>query len=262
MNIDTSSYYPKSPLDEEYERGNRDFFPDTSQPEPSDNKALTHQAGSGITGDKEEPEKDPRILTLIATFISWVLVPLFMPVYGVLLIFNLSIFQFTPLAAKWLLTGIVFGFNVIVPMILILLLKRMGMVTDIGLNKREERPIPYIITFVCMGGTAAFFGYKGAPLWVAMFFAGGALASVINLIINTKWKVSAHSAGIAGIVALLVRILTQEYHSPKTMVWLIVWVLLAGLLGSTRVWQRRHTLAQVLAGYAIGFSTVYFLTMI
>ncbi|MDE5807941.1 MAG: hypothetical protein K2H76_07460, partial [Muribaculaceae bacterium] len=67
---------------------------------------------------------------------------------------------------------------------------------------------------------------------------------------------------IAGIVALLIRIMHNGPAQPSLFVWIIIWVALSGLLGSARVWLGRHTPAQVLAGYAVGFLSVFLLTMI
>ncbi|MDE6804392.1 MAG: hypothetical protein K2J29_07160, partial [Muribaculaceae bacterium] len=133
---------------------------------------------------------------------------------------------------------------------------------DIGLNGRKERLLPYIITILCLGATAWFMSLKGAPLWMSMFFIGGAVAGIINFAVNFYWKISAHSAGIAGIVAMLIRIMRDGFPEPSTFSWLIAVILLSGLLGAARVWLGRHTAGQVLAGYAVGFCSVFFITLI
>ncbi len=203
-----------------------------------------------------------RIVTRCANVLSWVFVPLLMPVYGILLIFNLSFLSFAPFHTKLVFTLIVIGANFIVPMLLVLLLKKMGIIEDIGLNGRKERLIPYVITIVCLLGTGIFLYAKMAPLWVAMFYAGGALAGLINLIVNFWWKISAHAAGIAGIVAMLIQ-MTKEGPTVVAMTWWIVGaILVAGLLGSARIWLGRHTLMQVLAGSAVGFLSVWTLSLL
>ena len=53
-----------------------------------------------------------------------------------------------------------------------------------------------------------------APMWLTMFFAGGAVAGIVELIVNHWWKISVHAAGVAGIVALLVRIMHDGYPAP------------------------------------------------
>lgn len=53
-----------------------------------------------------------------------------------------------------------------------------------------------------------------------------------------------------------------DFIGPATEVWLLISVGLAGLLGSARIWLGRHTLGQVLAGYVVGFCSVFFMMMI
>lgn len=274
MPIDTSSYYPEVPSPD----GGNDSFslnrrdgglfgtPPTPPPPPS--------GGNNDGGRGPEPpqhsvtEKDlpatgaERFANGISDVLSWVLVPLLMPVYGLILAFGLSILDVAPMGMRIVFTLIVAGIDVVVPMLLIILLKKMGLIQDLGLNGRKERLIPYVITTVCYAGTAWFMAAKGAPLWLSMFFAGGGLASLINLLINFSWKISAHAAGIAGIVALLIRIQKDGSPEPELFFWLLLTIVLAGLLGSARVWLGRHTVWQVLAGYAVGFCSVFFLTMI
>lgn len=257
MKLDTSSYYPKSHLDDDgddspvfSESTAADSSPE-SCPEPSSEAV-------------HEPDLPPSELeagiTQLSHFLSWVLVPLLMPVYGIMLAFGLSILSFTDFSVRLTFTAIVLGFNVVIPSLLVLLLKKLGLVQDVGLNGQQERFIPYIVCIACLIGTALFMHFKGAPTWLFMFFFGGAAAGIIEVIVNRWWKISVHAAGIAGIVALLLRMfMAGDYMSPATQWWLIVSVGLAGMLGSARIWLGRHTLMQVLAGYAVGFCSVFFM---
>lgn len=264
MPLDTSTYYPDAPSSDTevgkvtVEGG---LFPEatngTEKPQPPE---MVDSDGRGENVPK--PDDPETWLDSVCKVLSWVLVPLMMPVYGMLMIFSESILSVMPMSSRVTFTLIVFAFNVVVPMLVVVLLKRAGIVDDIGLNGRRERLIPYIITIICLSVTAVFMWRKEAPMWVVTFFAGGALAGIVNLMVNFRWKISAHSAGIAGIVAVMVRIIKDGYPEPSAFMWLIVWILLTGLLGGARVWQRRHTLAQVLAGYAVGFCSVFFLSMI
>ena len=224
------------------------------------------------TEDNEEKNSDvlcfedttaaERAITKCANILSWLLVPLLMPVYGILLIFNLSILSLSPFGAKLIVTLTVFAVNFIFPLIMIFLLKKLRLIDDIGLNGRKERFIPYTISIVCLGGTAWLLWDKGLPVWVTMFYAGGALAALINMIINFRWKISAHAAGIAGIVAMLIQITKEGFPMPGMPYWIAGTIVLAGLLGSARVWLGRHTLLQVLAGSAVGFICVWVLSLI
>lgn len=269
MPIDTSSYYPEVPSDKESgnsyclndRRGS--LFGDDHEGARTELPAPPKAPENTDRRQKDDLRTDgDRLADGVAHFLSWALVPLLMPVYGLILAFSLSILDVAPLGMRVAFTLIVAGIDVLVPMVLILVLKRMGAINDIGLNGRKERVVPYIITIVCYAATAWFMHYKGAPMWLSMFFAGGALAGVINMTVNFRWKISAHCAGIAGIVALLIRIEKDGSPEPGLFFWLILAICLAGLLGSARVWLGRHTVWQVIAGYAVGFCCVFFLTMI
>lgn len=273
MPIDTSSYYPEVPSpeghDDAFSLNNREggLFGDSkkseppSDPEPIPDPASRNQPTSHPSKDDDKPTWE-KIADGVSNVLSWILVPLLMPVYGLILAFGLSILDVAPMGMRVVFTLIVAGICVFVPMGLILLLKKLGLIEDVGLNGRQERLIPYIITIACFGITAWFMAAKGAPLWLSLFFAGGALATIICTIINFRWKISAHAAGIAGVVALLIRIEKDGSAEPELFLWLVITLILTGLMGSARVWLGRHTVWQVLAGYVVGFCCVFFLTMI
>lgn len=235
---------------------------ETAAGEPT---AEATEAPAAASDAPEQPEDNTmleRVITRLSNVISWVFVPLLMPVYGILLIFSLSFLTYAPFATKLVFTLIVFGANFVVPMLLVILLKKLGLINDIGLNGRKERLIPYIITIVCMAGTGLFLYIKMAPIWVAMFYEGGALAALINLIINFRWKISAHAAGIAGVVAMLIQVIKAGPSAEGMTWWIVGAIVTAGLLGSARIWLGRHTLMQVLAGTAVGFLSVWALSLI
>lgn len=272
MPIDTSSYYPEVPSpdgDDSFSLNKREgglFGMPEPMPGPDDKKETEPPVPSTPSTQKwskDDPESPlEKAVTGISHLLSWVLVPLLMPVYGLMLAFGLSVLDVTPMHLRVNFTMIVAGITVAIPMILVVVLKKFGLVDDIGLNNRKERLIPYIITIIAYGAAAWFMAAKHAPLWLSMFFAGGAVAALINLLINFRWKISAHAAGIAGVVALLIRIAKDGYPEPELFTWLLITIGLAGLLGSARVWLGRHTVWQVVAGYAVGFCSVFFLTMI
>lgn len=272
MKLDTSSYYPKSTLDDEEEVELTSDIEETSvhnyqiAPEindADDDDEETEENGYERGLDHIEPQGWwGRLANNLSTFLSWVLVPILMPVYGLLAALNLSLLVFLPIGSKLILTLVTVVLTIAAPAILILLLKKMGMVSEVGLNKRKERFIPYLICIICLVATAWFLWQKGAPMWLVMFFMGGALGGAINTVITFWWKISAHAAGAAGISALLLRIMQEGVAAPATEGWFVTSVMLAGLLGTARVWLGRHTVMQVLCGYLSGFLSVYLLTMI
>lgn len=272
MPVDTSTYYPEVPRpegeDDGYSLNRREggLFDTSSVKTVEEDKPASlpdpEKSSSGGFRSKDDGESAAEnAVTVFSNILSWVLVPLLMPVYGLMLAFGLSVLDVAPIGMRVSFILIVAGINFMLPMLFVILLKRLGVVEDLGLNGRKERLVPYVISIACFMATAWFMAVKGAPSWLWLFFAGGALAALVNLVINFRWKISAHAAGIAGVVALLVRIEKDGFSEPELFSWLIVAIVLSGFLGSARVWLGRHTVWQVLAGYAVGFCSVFFLTM-
>ena len=263
MKLDTTGYYPSSPLDEE-----ASTTPD-QQPAAEESAAYQSAIASAeeSTPRPETPDPMPiaagdmtegeRFLSGVSNFFSWLFVPLMMPVYGAIIAFTLSILSFNMLSVRVLFIGLVAGINLMLPISVIIILKRVGVLSDYGVNRRSERSLPYLIGIVCLIATAVLLYFKHAPLWFVAFYVGGALAGIIELLVNLRWKISAHAAGVAGVVALLSYLVLYDFTLPSAFGWLVASVAIAGLVGSARILLGKHSVWQVLAGYAVGFAAVY-----
>ncbi len=62
---------------------------------------------------------------------------------------------------------------------------------------------------------------------------------------------------MGGLVAFVVRLITEHLAMVNGQSWLIATIVAAGLVGSSRLLLNRHTPMQVLAGSANGFLCVY-----
>lgn len=236
-------------------------YPDIPDPSLSDSEAPladeTNEATDAtqqIDNNEEKPKITP--LSIIANIISWISVPILMPVLGTYIIFHLSYLLIVGTRAIGLFTELAVGISTVLPVLAGYALKKMGVIKDIALNDPRERLIPYIITGVCYIGTGCLFiGYQ-APMWCSMFYIGGGVAALINAIVNLRWKISAHMAGIGGVVALLI-VVTLKGHPQQPMAyWIVGMIMAAGLIGTARLYLQRHTLGQVAAGFAVGFLCV------
>lgn len=189
-----------------------------------------------------------------AHFFSAVLSPMLMPTYGVFLVLWCSFLNANPVGDRVAALMVVFGITCILPIVFIALLHNFKVIKDKRLDERSERSIPYVFAILCYVAAFFYLDHIHAPQWFSAFMAGGALACAVSFVVNLKWKISAHMAGMVGVVTLLF-----ELHNPTNRLeafdlsW-ILWisVLLAGVLGSSRMVLGRHTLGQVLAGAANG----------
>lgn len=82
---------------------------------------------------------------------------------------------------------------------------------------------------------------------------------VLTLIITPFWKISLHMTSIGGLLALLTALNASGLGQfPYT---LVLFILLAGLLGSARLWLGSHNLAQIAAGLAGGYTIALLLIL-
>ncbi len=194
-----------------------------------------------------------KTITAAARFLSAICSPLLMGTYGIALAIWLSYLCYSPDKAKAVVIAATFVATCIIPVIAIFLLSKTGVVKDPTLNERSDRTVPYIITGLCYIGTAVYYRFVNAPVWLSMFAVGGAVSLVLLTVINRFWKISGHATGMGGIVAMLFFLMCSG-NSPVEMQWeFIAWVILAGLVCTSRLVLQRHTLLQVGAGFANGF---------
>jgi len=191
-----------------------------------------------------------------AHFLSTVLSPLLMPTYGIFLVLWVSVLCLLPYGTRVAVLLVGMGITCILPLIFVSVLRHFKMVSNLHVEVREERLIPYLFTALCYAVAAYYLYYCHSPQWFTMFMVGSAITVVMMAMINLKWKISAHMAGIGGIVALVYQLHVQGL-SAFDLLWLLcLTVMVAGALGSARLALKRHDLWQVLAGVIVGFLCV------
>lgn len=200
-----------------------------------------------------------RLLDETAKFISTMLSPLLTPTYSTLMALSISPKLLEVTGTRFKLLLIVFALTCIFPMITIAVLHNFKVIKDKRLISRKERMIPYITGTIFYALAVFHVIYTHEPKWLVMFFVGGTLACLISTIVNFWWKISAHMAGIGGLVALVWQIDAMELEiisRPWMVFYILLAIFLSGLLGTSRLLLKRHTLPQVLAGFLNGLICV------
>ena len=201
-------------------------------------------------------------MRVVAQIISYVFHPLMMPIAGTIILFNTHSYinyALSPELKRAVL--ILVGTNTLaMPLLVALLLLNRKWIGSLAMETRKERTIPYAITIVFY--VVALFLLKQAPVPSVLlhFLIGTTLSVFVALVVNSRWKISAHAIGIGGIVGVLlfVSILLEIYITP----YLVIALLAAGLVGTSRLILNSHTPNQVYAGFLIGllcqFITAFF----
>ncbi len=188
--------------------------------------------------------------------ITYIFQPILVPTYGMILLMNMDVFS--PLSMFWRLVAIIgtFVFTGLLPSIPILLLMRRGEVHDIFISNREERTMPYLFSFMAYVFWALFmWRTMQFPMFLVAMGIGSAISIFIIIFINMKWKISAHVAGMGGLSGAIFGVCYRLAINP---IWLFVIVLTASaIVALSRIELKAHTPLQTLAGFAIGFVSVF-----
>ena len=107
--------------------------------------------------------------------ISAVFSPLLVPTYAVALSLFLTVLALVPAPVKWTVAGVCFAITCLVPLLAIILLHKLGVVKDPGLNDRNERLIPYAVSALSYCACAIYLRSAQAPGWLWLFMAGATL---------------------------------------------------------------------------------------
>ena len=197
----------------------------------------------------------------LARIISLIFHPLFIPTYLIAsLVFMNAFFALVlPNDAKLKIILLVFMTSALFPVIVLFGMYRFRLVTSIKMDNREERLYPYVATSI-------FFFLTYYLVWKAnlspVFYyclLGASILAVLTLLINFRWKISAHTVSIGGVIGAFFGLQSVLY--VDMLLQLSVSILIAGLVGYARLKAGKHTQAQVYAGYFLGFAVLYLLIM-
>ena len=186
----------------------------------------------------------------IANILSYLFFPLIIPIYGMLLLFSVRLFSYYPDQVMLMayLTVIIFG--TLIPVMFIWALNKSGIVSDIQLTKQRERFLPYLGTlFSYLIGAWMLYKIKMPPFVVGLMLAV-AVALLVNMIVNIRWKISSHATGVGGLFGGILSVSYVLHINP--LFWIIVVALVCGMVASARIYLKAHTPAQVLAGFFNG----------
>ncbi|MDR2810363.1 MAG: phosphatase PAP2 family protein [Tannerellaceae bacterium] len=189
-------------------------------------------------------------MKLFANIISILFHPLLMVTYGMLMALSFTYLNIYPLVLKLHLIGGVFLGTVVVPGTIILLMVKNGMADDMELTNRHKRMMPYLL-FIASNMTCLFYLFKmQLPFWMLSMFMGVCVALFAALCINFVWKISIHTLGVGGLLGAVTGIARAQTANPY---WLFIAVLIvAGLVGTSRIILNKHTPMQVYAGFLLG----------
>lgn len=201
--------------------------------------------------DMTESKRTPAAVAAHLT--SDVFSPLLTPTYGCLVALWLTRMALLPVGIRlWTLLGIA-AITALAPAIALLVLMKIGRVSDVSISDKRQRTIPYWISIACYSGACFFLSALKAPMWLIAFYAGAAAASFIAMIITRSWKISAHTTAMAGLAAGIFWLARNGMIIQGAYIWVSLGFLMTGVMAWARLYLRHHTLMQTFAGACLGF---------
>ena len=186
--------------------------------------------------------------------ISTIFQPLLIPTYGLILLFQAGMFNYTQFNYKLFTVISIFILTAVVPLIAILVLKKVGVVTSVQLPEGKERTLPYLFAVFSYIAALIFLWRIYMPFYIVAMMAGCVLATGLVTAINIKWKISAHLCAIG---CLCAAILVVSLRLGINSSWVLAFSFLAaGFVSMARIVLKVHTPLQTAAGFALGFSLI------
>lgn len=214
------------------------------------------------------------MLRLLARIISILFHPLLIVTYMLVLLLLINPYLFgvsriSEQASKLLILQ-VFLSTFFIPAFAVAMLRFMGMIESMEMKSRQERIGPYIITGIFyLWMFRNFLDNTQIPTAFTSFMLGAAIGLFIAFFINIFSKISAHAVGMGGLlgmVAITLLLFSYDTFTVSTSLGLlevsmsavlIVTILLAGLVGTSRLLLQAHDPMDLYGGYLVGFAAQF-----
>jgi membrane-associated phospholipid phosphatase len=202
-------------------------------------------------------------MKIFSDIVSWVFLPLFMPVYGLLLamyipsnedyILNEDSLYFLTDAAKQAILYMFFIFSVLAPGLSFLLLHKKKIISTIDMENQRERNIPMILMLSYCLVLYFLFIIKAQdnilPKYVYALPLSGVFVTVTYTFINRWIKISLHAGGAGILTGFLLAYASAQVEFET---WILVAAILAsGLTLTARLYLKKHTQLEVYTGWSL-----------
>jgi membrane-associated phospholipid phosphatase len=190
--------------------------------------------------------------TKVARGITFLIHPLLIPTYVLLVLLNLNVFvsHSVPITYRLALTGMVFLTTFVFPLFFTWLLYRLEMISSLLLIRREERIYP--ILAISIFYYATYYLLKGIHLSTifSYYMLGATLLALLSLVINFYGKISLHMVATGSFTGLLLGLSLN--FGVNLNAEICATIVVAGIVGYARLKSGMHKPAEIYSGFAVG----------
>ena len=195
----------------------------------------------------------------IAKFFTYLLHPLFVPFYILMILLNAnSSFALTiTFKAKLIISGLVILATILIPLLIIFLLFRLKLVKSFRMESREERIYPLLVISIFYYLTYYLLKSFTISFIFSYYMLGSTFLAICALIISFYRKISLHMIGAGGMLGLL---LGLSLNLGFDLFWFVVTaILLCGFLGFARIKSNSHKPSDIYSGFLVGAVVMFLL---
>lgn len=197
------------------------------------------------------PQITSRQLINAARIYCMVFSPFYAPLWAFAWLFMFTYLRLSPLSYKLFILITVFMFTIVIPRITINIFRKINKWTHWQLSHREHRYTPYIITIASYTACVLLFRNMNSAQFMLSIIVATFVAGILCGVLNLWWKVSTHVAAMGGLTGAVAAFGWIFFFNPVSM--LCIMIFLSGLMGTSRMILRQHSLSQVIGGFFIGF---------
>lgn len=202
--------------------------------------------------------KNTEIRTLIvaAKVVSTTFRPIHYPLLCCFILYTLTPLSLLPLDFMLQQMVVMAMFTIVLPLALSFLYRYLRHLSPNDMRRRHNRIVPYLIFIFCYIVYLHMMHRAHMPYLLLSVLIVALCIQVVCTFISFGWKVSVHSAGAGAIIGALAAYGEIFHFNP--LAWICMALIVTGLVGTSRMILRQHSLSQVLIGVLIGSLCGYF----
>jgi membrane-associated phospholipid phosphatase len=159
-----------------------------------------------------------------------------------------------PLAQALTWAAIYGLFVSLMPILFVLWMLSTGRVAELHMSDTRERQLPYIVAIITSIAFLVIANQADGPELVRCLGIFNVIALTALALINSRWLISFHATAIAAAWAIVG--LVFGWQASLLVLPLVALVIIV------RLYLKRHTVTQIIAGLALGVLSVWVLTFI
>lgn len=190
-----------------------------------------------------------RYQVTIAKVVSLVCEPYYLPLVVYLVLLTFSYLKLLPLDYKLMLMGWILLFTVAIPVTLLWIYRTLPWRKTCGVG--EIKLVGYVVFMLSYTACLFLMRHNMMPQILQRVMFASLIIQLACFALNFFLRISAHSAAAGGLVGALIAFSIIFGFDPTR--YLCILIVFAGLVGTSRLVLRRHTLVEVNLGLVVGF---------